>query len=643
MVKIRSLLIREWVLFIGLVLVLLFSLWWWGFIRLVDAQAAAQATSSLFGLDREIQSHMELSEDLGSALAALWVRGRISPGLDPGTSAVVHALAVREREVSLIALVDAAGNGVIADRRLGAWTTSTLELRPDGQTQAQEYRWTDGGVPVPSGPPERIPADYRTRPWYRKVSRSKQASWTHPYQFQRLGQTGITYAIPVWSKSGEWLGAIGVDLLLEDLSREIWDIQPTKHSRVTITDDQGRALALPKISEFETLDSRRLAYLKPASPEFLPVVNQVDQRFRPGESEGRIRVNGERYFVSRRMFVRNPGVNWRIYLAIPDSDLLSGPRRQALWALALSLILVALVSWRLSFLADRLAGPLALLADGSQSIDLGVPLIPPETSIAEIKDLGDALEASTRVLQEKKQLEEQLRRSQRLEALGQMAGGIAHDVNNFLGAVLAQIQLAGSHASMEPAIKRHLIKAEETVTRCGEIMRSLLTFGKPAKPEVRRVDLNSLVNRAAELLDHARGKGIHVRLHLMEGMPPIWGDPVQLEQVIVNLGLNGRDAMPSGGTLTFSTGCLSDGQLFLRVSDTGTGMPPEVVERIFEPFFTTKDELGTGLGLSMVFAIVQAHGGLIEVDSQSGRGSVFTVRLPVVSGCPELTRTEEGG
>ena len=635
MVKIRSLLIREWVLFTGLILVLLFSLWWWGFIHLADAQAAAQATASLQGLDREIQSHMELSEDLGSALATLWARGRISPGGDPGTPAVVHALAVRERDVSLIALVDAAGNGVIADRRSGAWTTSTLRLEAQDRTRVQEFRWPDGGEPKPSGPPAWVPVDFRNRPWYRKVRNSRRPSWTDPYLFQRLGELGVTYAIPVWSRTGQWLGAIGVDLLLEDLTQEVWGIQPTLNSRVTITDAQGRALALPRIPEFDTPESRRAAYLEVASPAFLPVIHQVERQFRPGESGGGIRVGGERYFVSRRSLVRTPGVNWKVYLAFPESDLLSGPRRQALWALILSLLLVGLVSWRLSSLADRLAYPLAELADGSHSISQGEALVPPETSIAEIRDLGAALEASTRVLQEKKQLEEQLRRSQRLEALGQMAGGIAHDVNNFLGGVLAQIQLAKGHVPAVSAAQRHLAKAEETVARCGEIMMSLLSFGKPLKPQILDVDLNVVVGRAAELLDHARGKGVQVRLQLLEGVPLVHGDPVQLEQVIVNLGLNGRDAMPSGGTLTLSTGTIGGGQVFVRVSDTGTGMPPEVVERIFEPFFTTKDEAGTGLGLSMVFGMIQAHGGVVQVDSQPGLGSVFTVLLPSVLNGPE--------
>lgn len=628
MVRIRDLLIREWIVFIGLILALLFCLWWWGFIHLVDTQAAAQASTSLYGLDREIQSHMELSEDLGSALSTLWARGMILPGGDSGAMAVLHALAVREREVSLIALVDASGNGIIADRRSGSWTTTTLRLEPDGATRAQEYRWTEGGEPIPFGPPERIPVDYRTRPWYQKIRRSRRGEWIPPYQFQRLQSMGITYAIPVRAGSGEWLGAVGVDLLLDDLNREIWKMQPTENSRVTITDDLGRALALPRIPEFESPEARGRAYLQSATPDFLPVVHQIEGQFRPGETGGRILVQGKRFFANRRALIRDPGIAWKVYLAIPEHDLLSGPRRQAGWALGLALVIVAVVSWRMGVLADRLSDPLARLADGSQAFIHGEPLVPPETNIAEIRHLGAALEASSRMLQEKKQIEEQLRRSQRLEALGQMAGGIAHDVNNFLGGVMAQIHLAREGAASENTLHRHLAKAEESAVRCGEIIKSLLTFGKPVKPEVRDVDVNALVRRTADLLDHARGQGIAIRLQLVEGVSPVLGDPVQLEQVVVNLGLNARDAMPSGGTLTLSTGDTEEGQVFIQVSDTGIGMPSDVVDRIFEPFFTTKEETGTGLGLSMAFEMVKAHGGSIQVDSQPDLGSVFTVLLP---------------
>lgn len=143
------------------------------------------------------------------------------------------------------------------------------------------------------------------------------------------------------------------------------------------------------------------------------------------------------------------------------------------------------------------------------------------------------------------------------------------------------------------------------------------------------VDLNELVRQAGRLLEHSRGKRMEVELDLDPSRPAVLGDKVQLEQVILNLGFNAKDATPEGGRISLRTGRQGREACF-EISDTGTGMTPEVREKLFTPFFSTKDEgLGTGLGLAMVASIVKAHGGRVLVESEPGHGSIFTVWLPM--------------
>jgi two-component system cell cycle sensor histidine kinase/response regulator CckA len=207
--------------------------------------------------------------------------------------------------------------------------------------------------------------------------------------------------------------------------------------------------------------------------------------------------------------------------------------------------------------------------------------------------------------------------------VGTLAGGIAHDVNNQLTAIHGQIELGMEKLSEEHPVQRNLRAAAEATRRCGETTKALLAFSRPSNPELKALDLNSAVQEAMLLLERVIDRRIHLDSVLEESLPPIMGDKVQLEQVLMNLVVNGRDALPAGGTIQVVTE-LRRGEVVLEVRDNGVGMTPEVKSRILEPFFTTKElGKGTGLGLSMVHGIVVAHGGRMEVDSEWGRGSTF--------------------
>jgi signal transduction histidine kinase len=247
---------------------------------------------------------------------------------------------------------------------------------------------------------------------------------------------------------------------------------------------------------------------------------------------------------------------------------------------------------------------------------------------------------------ERRLLEDQLRQSQKMEAIGRLAGGIAHDLNNALTAIAGYAELAlGEVASDHPA-RPDVEEIRRAAERAGSVTRQLLAFSRKQLLEPRLFNLNDTVVNIGRLLTRLLGANVHVETKLAPSMPAVLGDPGQVEQAIINLAVNARDAMPSGGRLTLTTSIDEVDDAFarrhlpmapgryaaLRVTDTGHGMTHETQARVFEPFFTTKEiGKGTGLGLSITYGIVQEHGGTITCDSSLGQGTRFMLSLPVAS------------
>ncbi len=245
---------------------------------------------------------------------------------------------------------------------------------------------------------------------------------------------------------------------------------------------------------------------------------------------------------------------------------------------------------------------------------------------------------------EKSKLQEQLVQSQRLEAIGLLAGGIAHDFNNLLMVIMANTELLTTDADGAPGQRAE--KIMKSARRAAELTRQLLAFSRKQTIQPMMTSMNQLVNGVSDLLERLLGENIEVRLALCEKPWPVKVDRAQFEQVIMNLVVNARDAMSEGGRLTLETSNVEIGEeliakhsfvrpgkyAMLSVTDTGTGMSPEVQARLFEPFFTTKEVgRGTGLGLSMVYGIVKQADGFIFVDSEVGRGACFRIYLPQVA------------
>ncbi len=230
---------------------------------------------------------------------------------------------------------------------------------------------------------------------------------------------------------------------------------------------------------------------------------------------------------------------------------------------------------------------------------------------------------------EHNRLEEQLRQAQKMEAVGLLAGGVAHDFNNVLQAMLSHVQLLRNASTSTERALAVAQELEQQVLRGASLTRQLLLFSRRESAKPEPLDLNEVVHGAVRMLRRLVRENVAFEVELAPARLPVRADRGQLEQVLMNLVVNASDAMPEGGALTIRTGAEGHERVWLAVEDTGHGIPEELVGRIFEPFFTTKKaERGTGLGLSVVHGIVSQHRGRIEVESASGRGSTFRVSLP---------------
>ncbi|MFB0533367.1 MAG: PAS domain S-box protein [Anaerolineae bacterium] len=254
----------------------------------------------------------------------------------------------------------------------------------------------------------------------------------------------------------------------------------------------------------------------------------------------------------------------------------------------------------------------------------------------------------------RKKLEEQLRQAQKMEAVGTLAGGIAHDFNNILTGILGFASLVHSELPTDSSVRLDVETIIRSARRGSELTRQLLAFARRRRVELHSLSLNDIAREVMGLLERTIDKAIAIEPHLAKDLATVEGNAGQIQQMLLNLCLNARDAMPQGGRLIIETQNvtlseekartelnLEAGQyVLLSVTDTGIGMDAETQQHLFEPFFTTKEQ-GRGLGLAMAFGIVRGHGGAIHVYSEPGQGSTLKVYLPVASRSTEDTAPEE--
>ena len=249
-----------------------------------------------------------------------------------------------------------------------------------------------------------------------------------------------------------------------------------------------------------------------------------------------------------------------------------------------------------------------------------------------------------RDLTQRRQLEERLRQAQKMEAIGQLAGGVAHDFNNILAAIMMNVSLMQQETGLTPILRELLTELEDSAKRAATLTRQLLAFSRRQKMQPQPLELNDLLGNLLKMLRRLLGERINLIFQEATDPPWIEGDPIMMEQVVLNLCVNARDAMPQGGQLILLTRIveMSAAQMqrhpeapvgqyvCLTVADTGCGMDAATLEHVFEPFFTTKEVgRGSGLGLATVHGIVEQHHGWLEIESTVGQGTTFRVYLPV--------------
>jgi signal transduction histidine kinase len=270
----------------------------------------------------------------------------------------------------------------------------------------------------------------------------------------------------------------------------------------------------------------------------------------------------------------------------------------------------------------------------------------------QLKSLNDTLEE--RVRERSRELERQteerlkaeaaLHQAQKMEALGQMTGGVAHDFNNVLAIIIGSLDLIEAVAGDNPRLRRAVAMAQEAAKRATRLIEQLLAFGRCQMLQPRTIDVNAVLGEYRDLLRRAVGEAIAITTDLSPVPCRVHIDPSQFETAILNLAINARDAMPAGGRIEIATAVCrgplpevpdltSGDHVRITVRDHGLGMPAEIVERAFEPFFTTKPPgKGTGLGLSQVYGFVRQSGGRVAIDSGTGRGTAVHIYLPLASG-----------
>lgn len=255
-----------------------------------------------------------------------------------------------------------------------------------------------------------------------------------------------------------------------------------------------------------------------------------------------------------------------------------------------------------------------------------------------------------RDITERKQLEEQLHLSQKIEAIGRLSGGIAHDFNNLLGVIIGYTETLLKRMKPEDPYREAIDEIQLAGKRAASLTQQLLAFSRKQVLEPKILDLNAVASEIGKMLGRLIGENIHLEFVLSESIGMVKADRTQIEQVILNLAVNARDAMPQGGKLTIETAnveldaasatraqYLAPGSyVLLKVTDTGCGMSPHVQAHIFEPFFTTKEKgKGTGLGLATVYGVIKQSGGYVLVESELGKGTTFEIYLPRVAAAPE--------
>ena len=555
----------------------------------------------------------------------------------------------------------------------------TRDFRPADRGDTSHWTlWEDGGRQlVKEWDLPLTGYDGRQRPWYRvamaafrdqtlpeaQASAASLVAWTDVYPLFTSKAPSISAAVAARDPSGDIL-VVTYDLPLDEVAQFTTSVQPSPRGMMFVLTDDGRLLGPPRDSRTENKAVASVPSLQPVTEAGFPNVSKAvaqwksDLGGRPDHL--RIELDGEAWWAGFTPFQFGSGHKFWIGILLPEADLIPVARHYQ-WLIAgvglLALLGAALLALRLARWFSRPLSELVAQSRRIAALDLtaAAPVRSPLTELDLLSvTLGSMRGSLYKHLSEERDaanrqhaLEEQLREAQKLEAVGLLAGGIAHDFNNLLQVIGGNASLAllpGSNGGDRDLAIGEIVAA---VDRASQLTRQLLAFGRRQALQREDVELNGLVSAHLSMLRRLIPENIRVDFRAAAVPVVAEADKGQLEQVLLNLCLNARDAMPGGGQLSLAVEpveldaataeqlCHRPAGPFARitVSDTGQGMSAAVLERIFEPFFSTKSrDKSYGLGLAVVYGIIRQHGGHIAARSAPGQGTTFSVYLPCATG-----------
>lgn len=493
--------------------------------------------------------------------------------------------------------------------------------------------------------------DPRKRPWFIEAIKEKRLIWTNPYVFFESRNPGITTASPVYNQNGSLHGVVGVDIEISELSNFLGTLSIGKSGKAFILDAEGQVLAYPDKTKIthQTGESDTVSLV--SIGELDDVVSQAAYNTLQG-LDYELDDQKELFFTFKHdkqifhaMFspFKASYWPWLLGIYIPENDYIGALKNNRTYMVLLSISL-GLITILIGFTITRsIVSPLNRLQIATEEVGRGnfTNPIDIKTFYREIGETARAFEVMRLELEEKSRIEEQLQQTQKVESIGRLAGGVAHDLNNLLTPILGYSEIL-MNKLIDEEKKKQVGQIFEAGSKAKDLVQQLLAFSRKQELEYKPLDLNKVISRFEKLLKRTIREDIIIEIH-ESGIPPIvMADPGQIEQVILNLSVNAQDAMADGGILTidlsvsdlyrtpeYSTGFLGSGRyVVLSITDTGSGMDENVRDKIFEPFFSTKGEFGIGLGLATVYGIVNQHKGDISVHSEIGKGTTFKVYLP---------------
>lgn len=529
--------------------------------------------------------------------------------------------------------------------------------------------------------------DARTRSWYTGAVEKGDATWSDVYLLFTGNDLAIAASRPVYDAQQNLLGVVSIDIFTSHLSNFLRSLEIGKTGQSFIMERSGLLVASstaenPFTAPNGTEAQRRLfasesnVPLIRSSAEFLTErLGSYDAITEDQQFE--FELEGQRQFLQVSPFHDDYGIDWLIVVVIPESDFMAQIQANnrtttllIVGALALAVI-VGIVT------ARWITRPVSRLKDSAQALSRGewqqvaaVDRIDELDALTRafntmagqlkqtLEDLTSevsqrtqaqvALQHSNRCLEETlaelKTMQEQMMQQERLAAVGQMAAGIAHDFNNIMASIVLYAQMTARATDLPPYVQERMVLIDQQAQQASRLIQQILDFSRRAVLNRKRLDLLPVMTEQVRLLARTLPEDIEIVLDHDGEAYFIKADEARIKQIVTNLALNARDAMPEGGKLRFAlerievkpnepspvSGMGAGAWVELSVSDTGTGIPADVLPYIFEPFFTTKAPLCSGLGLAQVHGIVAQHGGHMGVKTQVGKGTTFAIYLPAL-------------